>query len=102
MSLCIPMVWPPSVVLPFTNSNICSETAWPFKAKFNVEPPRVEETIVCSQHMGHMTKMADTPIHGKKNFKNLLLNYWTDFNTMHVAFGHQLIIVCSNDDLGWP
>ena len=36
---------------------------------------------------GHMTKMAATPIYGKKTFKNLLLqNRWTDFHeTWYVA-----------------
>ena len=39
-----------------------SETAWPIKAKFYVEPPWVGGTKVCSRHLGHMTKMAVTPI----------------------------------------
>ena len=36
---------------------------------------------------GHMTKMAATPIYGKKPFKNLLFqNRWNDFNeTWHEA-----------------
>ena len=42
-----------------------SETAWPIKAKFYVEPPWVGGTKVCSRHLGHMTKMAATPIYGK-------------------------------------
>ena len=46
-----------------------SETAWPIKAKFDVEPPRVGETKVCSRHLGHMTKMAATPIYGKNPSK---------------------------------
>ena len=52
--------------LSFTISNIFfSETAWPIKAKFNVEPPWVGGTKVCSWHLGHMTKMAAMPIYGK-------------------------------------
>ena len=35
------------------------------KAKFYVEPPWVGGTIVCSRHLGHMTKMAAMPIYGK-------------------------------------
>ena len=45
-------------------SNISfSETAWPIKAKFYVEPPWVGGTKFCSRHLGHMTKMAATPIY---------------------------------------
>ena len=50
-------------------SNIFSETASPIKAKFYVEPPWVGGTNVCSRHLGHMTKMAATPIYGKNPSK---------------------------------
>ena len=51
-------------------SNIfLSETACPIKAKFYVEPPWVGGTIFCSRHLGHMTKMAATPIYGKVKVK---------------------------------
>ena len=50
-------------------SNIFSETAWPIKAKFYVEPPWVGGTIFCSWHLGHTTKMAATPIYGKNPSK---------------------------------
>ena len=46
-----------------------SKTAWPIKAKFYVEPPWVGGTKVCSRHVGHMTKMATTPIYGKNPSK---------------------------------
>ena len=46
-----------------------SETAWPIKAKFYVEPPWVGGTIFCSRHLGHMTKMAAMPIYGKNPSK---------------------------------
>ena len=49
----------------FTFSNIFSKTAWPIKAKFYVEPPWVGGMKVCSQHLGHMTKMAAMPMYGK-------------------------------------
>ena len=53
-----------------TISNIFfSETAGPIKAKFYVEPPWVGGTIFCSLHLGHMTKMAATPIYGKNPSK---------------------------------
>ena len=65
----------PSVVrrrrtLSSTISNIFfSETAGPIKAKFYLEPPWVGGTIFCSRHLGHMTKMAATPIYGKNPSK---------------------------------
>ena len=46
-----------------------SETAWPIKAKFYVEPPWEGGTKVCSRHLGHMTKMAAMPIYGKNPSK---------------------------------
>ena len=57
----------PSVVRrrPQCSNIFFSETAGPIKAKFYVEPPWVGGTIFCSRHMGHMTKMAATPIYGK-------------------------------------
>ena len=40
----------------------------------------------CSQHLGHMTKMAATPVYGK-TLKNLLLQNLTIYDplTWHVA-----------------
>ena len=56
----------PSVVRPFRFSNVLSsETAWPIKAKFYLEPPWQGGTKVCIICPGHMTKMAATPIYGK-------------------------------------
>ena len=49
-----------------TFSNIfSSETAWPIKAKFYVEPPWEGGTKVYINGLGHMTKMAAMPIYGK-------------------------------------
>ena len=60
------IVYPWSCVRPFTISNIfSSETAGPIIAKFYMEPPCVGGTKVCSRHLGHMTKMAVTPIYVK-------------------------------------
>ena len=57
---------PGVVVRPSTFSNIFySETAWPIKAKFYVEPPWEGGTKVCINGPGHMTKMAAMPIYGK-------------------------------------
>ena len=53
-------------VSPFTFSNVfSSETAWPIKAKFYVEPPWEGGTKVYINGPGHMTKMAAMPIYGK-------------------------------------
>ena len=60
---------PSVIVRPFTFSIIfSSETAWPIKAKFYVEPPWEGGTKVYINGPGHMTKMAAMPIYGK-NFK---------------------------------
>ena len=77
------------VVRPFTFSNIfSSETTWPIKAKFYVEPPWEGGTKVCINGPGHMSKMAAMPIYGK-DLKNLLLqNQRADFHeTWYVASG---------------
>ena len=56
----------PFVVRPFTFSNIfSSETAWPIKAKFYVEPPWERGTKVYINGPSHMTEMAAMPIYGK-------------------------------------
>ena len=40
------------------------------------------------RNFGYMTKMAATPIYGKKTFKNLLQNRWAHFHeTWYVASG---------------
>ena len=73
----------------FTISNIfSSETAWPIKVKFSVEPHQVRGPKVCSWYPGHMTKMVASP-YMLKPFKNLLLRNWlADFHeTWHVASG---------------
>ena len=77
----------PSVVRPFTFSNIfSSETAWPIKAKFYVEPPWEGGTKVCINVPGHMTKMAAIS-YMVKTLKNLRLqNRRDDFHeTWYVA-----------------
>ena len=68
------MLWSPSLsVRPSasTISNI-SENAWAIKAKFYVEPPWVGGTKFCLWYLGHMNKMAATPIYGKKPSKIFL------------------------------
>ena len=53
-----------------TFSNIfSSETAWPIKAKFYMEPPWEGGTKVYINGPGHMTRMAAMPIYGKNPSK---------------------------------
>ena len=52
-----------------TISNISSETAWPIKAKFHVEPPREGGKKVYINGPGHMTKMATMLIYGEKKLQ---------------------------------
>ena len=85
--------YPWSGVRPSTISNIfSSETAWPIKAKFYVEPPWEGGTEVYINGLGHMTKMAATPIY-VKTFKNLLLQNQKSYylETWHVASGTQAL-----------
>ena len=72
---------------PFSNV-FSSETTWPIKAKFYVEPPWEGGTKVCINGPGHMTKMAAMPIY-IKYLKNLLFqNRRADFHeTWYVASG---------------
>ena len=85
---------------PFSNV-FSSETAWPIKAKFYVEPPWEGGTKVYINGPGHMTKMAAMPIYGKNFKKNLLQNQMSyDIETCPVASGKKLFKVYINDDPG--
>ena len=54
----------------FTFSNVfSSESVWPIKAKFYVEPPWEGGMKVYINGPGHMTKMAAMPIYGKNPLK---------------------------------
>ena len=76
---------------PFTNV-FSSETAWPIKAKFYVEPPLEGGTKVYINGPGHMTKMAAMPIYGKNLKKILPQNQKSyDLETWHVASGTQAL-----------
>ena len=60
----------PSVVCPPTISNIfSSETTGPIELKFHIETPKDGGTKVCSNGIGHMTKMDAMPIYGKNPLK---------------------------------
>ena len=47
------------------NKHLLSETAWPIKAKFHVEPPWEGGKKFYINGSGHMTKMIAMPIYGK-------------------------------------
>ena len=83
----------PSVVRRSQCSKIfSSETGWPIKAKFYVEPPWEGGTKVYINGQGHMTKMTAMPIYGKKTFKNLLQNHKSyDLENWHEASGTQTL-----------
>ena len=60
-----------SSVRPSTISHVfSSETAWPIKAQFYMEPPWEGGTKVYINGPGHMTKVAAMPIYGKNLTKS--------------------------------
>ena len=89
-----PWIRRPSVVRPFTFSNVFStETARPINVKFYVEPPWEGGKKVYINGSGHMTKMAAMPIYMVKTFKNLLLQNQksNDLETWHETSGTQAL-----------
>ena len=60
-------------IWPLFSNIFFSETAWPIKAKFHVEPPWEGGKKFYINGSGHMTKMISMPIYGKNFKKNLLL-----------------------------
>ena len=59
-------LWSSLLALSSTISKIfSSETTWPFKAKFYVEPPWEGGKKVYINGPGHITKMATMTIYGK-------------------------------------
>ena len=83
-------------------SNIFSETAWPIKAKFYVEPLWVGGMKFCSRHLGHVTKMVATPIY-RKNPSKIFFSRTGGPIFKELCMEHQglqPIINCSNDDPG--
>ena len=79
-------------------SNIfSSETAWPIKFKFYVEPPRVGGMNICLRHLGHIR-----PIYGKIPSKIFFSRTGWQISKKLGMYDRRLlpIIVCSNDDPG--
>ena len=77
----------PSSVRRPRSLNIFSETAWPVKVKFHMEPLWDWGTKVCSKDPGHMTKMTAMPIYGK-NLRNQRAD---DLETLYAALGAQVL-----------
>ena len=68
-----------------------------------MESPWDEETKVCSNGHGHMTKMAAVPICIVKTLKNLLWNQTKRPMTLRLDVQHQVLEyyqICLNDDPG--
>ena len=57
------LIFAQSIPHPSTFSNVFSETKEQIKVKYHVEPPWDGRTKVCSNDLGHMTKMATMPMH---------------------------------------
>ena len=93
---------PASVRRPQCSNIFFSETACPIKAYFYVEPPWEGGTKFSSRHLGHMTKMAATPIYGKNPSKPFFSGTGGPISTKLGMWHWGLlpIIVCSNDDSG--
>ena len=51
-------------------SNISSKATGPIVTKFHIVPPWAEGRKVYSNSPGHMTNMADMPIHGNNLYKS--------------------------------
>ena len=68
---------------------VFSQTIGPIELKFHVKTPYDKSAKFFTKYFGHMTKMAATPIYGKKPFKNLLLQNQmaSDLETWYVALG---------------
>ena len=68
---------------------VFSQTISPIELKFHVKTPYDKIAKNYTKHLGHMTKMAATPVYGKKPFKNLLLQNQeaNDLGTWYVASG---------------
>ena len=89
-------IWPPFSKI------FLSKTAWPIKAKFHVEPPWEGVKKVCINRPGHMTKMAATPIYGKKPSKIFFSRTGSPM-ILKLGLQHQglkLYKVYTNDDPG--
>ena len=69
------------------------EFAWPIKAKFHVEPPRVGGTKVYINDPGQMTKMAATPIVIMVKILKIFsrTKKSCDLETLHAALGTQTL-----------
>ena len=76
--------------VPSTHKNIVSsETTWSSELKFHMKTPYDRLAKIFTNCTGHMTKMATTPIYGKKNpqISSLWNQKANDLGTWYVALG---------------
>ena len=72
-------------------SNIfSSETTGPIEARFHMEPPWDEGTKVCSNSLGHMTKMTVMPIYSK-NLQKIFFSGTKRPMTLKLGMQHQVL-----------
>ena len=60
-----PGLYTRTCIPPFSNI-VFSQTAWPIEGKFYVKPPLEGGKKVYINGLGHNTKIAATPMYGKK------------------------------------
>ena len=80
----------PSVVrLSTIFKKLLLQNRWANRSQISCGASVCRGTKVCSGHLGHMTKMAATPIYGKNPSKNLLLRNQraSDLGPWYVALG---------------
>ena len=90
-------------LLPLFSNTFLSETAWPIRPKFYVEPPWEGGKKIYINRLGHKTKMAAMP-KLIKTLKNLLLQNQKSYDLQLGMYhwGPKLYKVYINDDPGLP
>ena len=77
-----------------------SQTIGPIELKFHVKTPYDKLAKICTKYIGHMTKMAATPIYGKNLLKIFFFRTRRPV-TLRLGMQHWgcgAYQVCSNDD----
>ena len=69
---------------------VYSQTIGPIELRFHVKTPYDKLAKIYAKYFGHMTKMANTPIYGKKHLKiffSRTTRPMDDLGTWYVALG---------------
>ena len=89
------------IVVPSIYQNLVfSQTIGPIELKYHVKTPYDKLAKIYTKHFGHMTKMAATPIYGKKPLK-IFFSRTRRLMTLGHGMWHWgcgAYPVCSNDD----